>query len=91
MALALLHHLAIAKNIPLNMIADWLSPMSKYLLIEFVPKEDEKVKLLLQNREDIFDNYSADHFRSAFSKHYEFIREEVIGGSKRILYLLKRK
>jgi len=90
LALALVHHLAIAKNIPLRMILEWLKPMGEFLLIEFVPKEDEKVQLLLLNRADIFADYSADHFRTLCAVHYTILREALIPGSQRILFLLKR-
>lgn len=90
-ALALVHHLAISNNVPLSMIADWLRPMGKYLLIEFVPKEDEKVQLLLQHREDIFSEYSLQHFKEVFNDHYTILRESTIGNSKRVLFLLKQK
>jgi ribosomal protein L11 methylase PrmA len=90
MALALVHHLAIAHNVPLPMIAGWLQPMAGYLLIEFVPKEDEKVQLLLRNREDIFADYSLPAFKEVFGRHYSILREEVIGNTGRVLFLLKR-
>ena len=91
MALALVHHLAISHNVPLSMIAGWLQPMGKYLLIEFVPKEDEKVQLLLQHREDIFKDYSLLHFKESFGLHYSLLREEKIGNTNRVLFLLKQK
>lgn len=91
MALALIHHLAIAKNIPLPIIANWLQPMGEHLIIEFVPKDDEKVKLLLQNRKDIFDRYSLDHFKAAFAPAFKIVREEKVGNTNRILFLMKRK
>jgi hypothetical protein len=91
MALALVHHLAIANNVPLAMIAEWLQPMGKYLLIEFVPKEDEKVQLLLQNREDIFTDYTLLYFKNIFEKYYSVVREERIGDTSRVLFLLKQK
>ena len=91
LALALVHHLAIANNLPLTMIADWLKPMGQYLLIEFVPREDEKVQLLLQNRKDIFFNYDINAFREAFERHYEILREEKIGNTPRSLFLMKLK
>jgi len=91
LALALVHNLTIAKNIPLRMILEWLKPMGEYLLIEFVPKEDENVQLLLQNRTDIFNDYTPDYFRTLCTVHFTIIREELIPGSKRILFLLKRK
>ncbi|MBK7434597.1 MAG: SAM-dependent methyltransferase [Chitinophagaceae bacterium] len=90
MALALIHHLAIGLNLPLSMIAEWLLPMGPYLLIEFVPKEDEKVQGLLRNREDIFDGYDLADFRKVFAERYSLLREEPIGNTGRILFLFKR-
>lgn len=90
LALALVHHLAIACNVPLGLIANWLAPMSNYLLIEFVPKQDEKVQLLLQNRQDIFDDYTQTNFEAVFSKHFKIILQEKINGTDRILYLMKK-
>jgi hypothetical protein len=91
MALALVHHLAIANNVPLNLIAAWLKPMGEMLIIEFVPKSDEKVKLLLQNREDIFADYHVENFKHIFTSHYEILKEEKVGDTDRILFLMKRK
>ena len=91
LALALVHHLAIGANVPLSFIAKWLSEMSEYLIIEFVPKSDEKVKLLLQNREDIFDEYNIAAFKNIFSEYYNFQLEERVGDTNRILFLMKIK
>lgn len=91
MALALVHHLAIAKNVPLPLIANWLQQMGEYLIIEFVPKEDEKVKLLLQNRADIFDSYSLEQFKANFEKHFHILQEEQVGNTGRRLFLMKRR
>lgn len=90
MALALVHHLAIASNVPLTFIASWLASMGNYLLIEFVPKTDEKVKLLLQNREDIFNDYTVEDFEQIFSKEFQILLQEKISGTERILYLMKK-
>ena len=53
MALALVHHLAISNNVPLKSIAEFLASIAKSLIIEFVPKSDERVKILLATRRDI--------------------------------------
>lgn len=91
MALALVHHLAIARNIPLAMVAQLFAGIAgRWLLIEFVPKEDEKVKLLLQNREDIFPSYTTGGFESAFEEHFTVEKKEEIGESGRTLYLMKK-
>ncbi|MDA0093657.1 hypothetical protein OFR75_01135 [Brachyspira hyodysenteriae] len=50
MALALIHHLAISNNVPLTYIAEYFSSLAKYLIIEFVPKEDSQVHKLLLTR-----------------------------------------
>ncbi|MBK7557109.1 MAG: class I SAM-dependent methyltransferase [Chitinophagaceae bacterium] len=91
LALALVHHLAIAKNVPLHLIAAWLQPMGEHLIIEFVPKTDEKVKLLLQNRKDIFDKYDLENFKTIFANTYQVVKEEKVGNTDRVLFLMKRK
>ena len=87
--LALIHHLAISANLPLEKIALWLKEAGHYIIIEFVPKSDDRVQLLLKNREDIFSEYSIERFRDIFSRHFDFLREEKIGDTERVLFLLK--
>ena len=90
-ALALIHHLAIGKNIPLDLLADYFNKIAPELIIEFVPKEDPKVQELLKNREDIFNNYTADFFEKEFSLYFEIIKTATIPGTSRRLYRMKRK
>ena len=91
MALALIHHLAISNNLPFDNVAKFLSRLGKWLIIEFVPKEDSKVKKLLSHREDIFDHYTENDFEQSFGK-YLFIKDkQAIEDSKRILYLMANK
>ena len=47
-ALAFEHHLAIAKNIPLENLIDWFLSIAPKGLIEFVPKEDDTIKAYLR-------------------------------------------
>jgi len=91
MALALIHHLAIGNNTPLSMIADWFRSLGKWLIIEFVPKEDLQVQKLLSSRVDIFDNYTGYHFEHAFSKYYDIKEKKRIEQSCRTLYLFQAK
>src|SRR4029079_19701664 len=62
MALALIHHLAISKNVPLPAVADFFRQLGESLIIEFVPKQDPQVRRLLQNREHIFNDYHQQGF-----------------------------
>lgn len=91
LALALIHHLAIAQNIPLGYIASLFSQFSNYLIIEFVPKEDSQVKKLLMNREDIFSGYTQEGFEKAFKEFFKIKGVRPINDSKRILYLMEKK
>jgi hypothetical protein len=91
MALAVIHHLAIGRNMPLPRVAELLAATGKHVLIEFVPKSDSKVKILLASRRDIFDEYDAEHFEAAMTKHFKLVRAEPIKHSERTLYLYKRK
>ena len=90
MALALIHHLAISNNLPFDKIAEYFSQLSKWLLIEFVPKDDDKVQIMLKNRIDIFNFYTIDDFEKSFSKYFKVERKDKIEMSKRTLYLMKR-
>ncbi len=91
MALALIHHLAISNNVPLAEVADYFSRLAKYLIIEFVPKEDSQVQRLLVSRKDIFDNYNQAGFESAFGQHYDLLQAAKVKNSKRTIYLFKAK
>ena len=92
MALAPVHHLCISNNIPFSMIGSYLAKICKSLIIEFVPKEDSKVQILLRNRKDIFPWYNQKTFEGEFSKYFRILRRDPIGSkSPRILYLMVRK
>lgn len=92
MALALVHHLSISNNLPFKHIADLFSCLSKrYLIVEFIPREDSKVQLLLKNRENAFPNYTEEIFRDNLSKWFKLIDRKVLKPSKRTLYLWEKK
>lgn len=91
MVLALVHHLAISNNVPLEQIAALLQSLSPYLIIEFVPKEDSQVKKLLATREDIFPSYTQDGFEEAFKKYFTIAKQKTVQDSARTLYLMCRK
>lgn len=91
MALALVHHLAIANNVPLRRVAEHLSKLGERLIIEFVPKADEKVQQLLATRVDIFPNYTRAGFEADFRERFDIERVEEIPGSERVLYLMRAR
>lgn len=91
LALALVHHLAISNNVPLDKIASFFAKLCRWLIIEFVPKDDPKVQKLLATREDIFLDYTRQGFEDAFGRSFVIKRSEPIRNSKRILYLMEKR
>lgn len=91
LVLALVHHLAIGKNIPFEKIAAFCSGIGNYLVIEFIPKQDEKIQLLLSEKKDIYTMYNEQQFLLAFEKYFQLLNRQPIGESGRILFLMKRK
>jgi hypothetical protein len=89
LALALIHHLAVGGNVPLPQLAATLRGLCSWLAVEFVPKSDPKVGVLLASREDIFPDYTQDGFERAFDPLFTVERAELIKGSERTLYLMK--
>jgi ribosomal protein L11 methylase PrmA len=91
LALALIHHLVIGRNIPLPALAAYFHRVSPQLIIEFPPKKDEKVKQMLSSRPDIFLDYDQEHFETAFSTYFTIADQIKIPGTERILYRMIRK
>lgn len=89
LALALIHHLVIARNVPLERLVDELARLARDAVVEFVPKQDPKVAELLATREDIFSDYDEDRFEAAVSRRFDITRRQPLPDSPRTLYLLR--
>ncbi len=92
MALAVIHHLALSKNIPLSFISRLFAEITEqHLIVEFVPKDDPKAQLLLAGKGDIFPGYSQAHFEAAFQEHFFIEQQTALAFSLRTLYLMRKK
>ncbi len=91
LALALIHHLAIGNNVPLDKAARFFVRTGRHLLIEFVPKSDSQAQRLLVTREDIFDAYTREEFERAFGETFFIRRRITLAGSDRTLYVMERR
>jgi ribosomal protein L11 methylase PrmA len=89
LALALVHHLAIGNNVPLDRIARFLREMGDWLIVEFVPKSDSQVKRLLASRPDIFSGYTQPDFETAFRRYFHIVDSAAVPDSERTLYLMQ--
>lgn len=91
LCLALVHHLAIANNVPFGKMALFLSRLCRFLVLEFIPKDDSQVQRLLATREDVFPTYTKESFEKEFSHYFNILDSVFIKDSKRSLYLFKKK
>ena len=89
LALALIHHLAIANNVPLARLADFFHQAGRWLVIEFVPKEDSQVQVLLASRKDIFPDYTREGFEDAFEEFFDIHEAIPIQNTARVIYLME--
>ena len=90
-ALALIHHLAIANNLPFNRIACFFGKICNWLLVEFVPKSDSQVKKMLSARTDIFPGYTQPDFEAEFQRSFEIRHAVRIADSERTLYCMRNR
>ncbi len=91
MMLALIHHLAIANNIPLVRVAEFARSICSWLIIEWVPKDDPQVQRLLRNRVDIFDAYTQEWFEIEFGRFFTISDSKPVGADGRVLFLLEAR
>jgi len=90
LALGLIHHLAIGNNVPWDRLAAFFARLGRQLIVEFIPRTDSQVRLMLAGREDIFAQYEAAAFERAFRRHFEFAAATPIPGSLRTIYHMRR-
>lgn len=91
LALALVHHLAIGRNVPLESIADWLATIAPQALIEFVPPEDPMAAALLDATEHPHADYHQDGFERSLQRRWHVLDVVPLAESDRIVYRLERR
>ena len=91
LALALVHHLAIAHNLPLPRIAEFFARLARALVIEFVPKGDSQLQRMLATRDDIFDRYTATDFEAAFDRWFTIEQVVPVRDAERVMYVMRRR
>jgi len=92
LALAVIHHLSIGRNVPLPFIAaEFARITSNYAIIEFIPRQDPQLQTLLENKKDIYSHYTEANFTASFSKYFQLIRMHQCQDSERKLFLWQKK
>lgn len=89
-ALAVVHHLSIGRNVPLPWVVEWLVGLAPRGVIEFVPKSDPMIQHMLQLRADIFPDYRRDQFENLLGARAGIVRRLELSGGGRTLYEYQR-
>ena len=90
LALAFEHHLAIAKNIPLEDVINWITSLAPKGIIEFVPKNDETIQSMITLKGDIFPNYNLENFKRFLSNNTKITSEKIVSKSGRTLFFFEK-
>jgi ribosomal protein L11 methylase PrmA len=90
-ALALVHHLAIGRNIPLDRLVDWLLSLASQGVVEFVPKSDPMTQRLLALRKDVFADYSIEAFGALLAARARIVETRPITDAGRTLFVYDRR
>jgi predicted RNA methylase len=89
LVLALVHHLALTKMIPFELITDMVYEFSnRFVLIEFIEKSDRKVSQLLQNNPRYYP--SKVEFELIIQQKFKLLKKKTLDKSVRTLYLLEK-
>jgi hypothetical protein len=90
LALALIHHVVLGANLPLDDFVDGLAALGGDLVIEFVHKDDPMVVKLLLNKEDRYADYDRGRLEAALARHWTIAQRRELASGTRTLYFARR-
>ena len=86
LCLALVHHLAITANVPLDEILSWLGSLGGRVVIEFVERNDPMVQRLLANKAIEHADYSGETFEALLARRFSVAGRVQLPSGTRTLY-----
>lgn len=91
MMLAVLHHLLLMDQVPLEKIAALAARLTRrHLVLEWVPQADPMFQSLLRGRNALYAGLTAERMQNAFCSHFSVkTRCELSNG--RVLFLLEKR
>lgn len=84
-ALAVIHHLVIGSNVPMERALGWLIERAPRGIVEFVPIDDPMVQTLLAGRRGFTHPYSEELFNSVLQSKARVVRSEIVSQTGRRL------
>ena len=92
LALALLHHLLVSGNLCLTAACELLADITEqYLLLEFVPPEDDMFRRLARFRDVNLNDVTLANCRCVFQRRFAILREQPLPHSRRVLLWMKKR
>ncbi len=92
MMLAVVHHMLVSERVPLREIIGLAAELSKeFLLIEFVPPEDEMFRQIAHGRDALFRYLTREFFEATVGEYFELVLRSPLEGTARWLYLLRKR
>jgi SAM-dependent methyltransferase len=86
--LAVIHHILLSSQIPLDRIAALAARITtRNLIIEWVPPTDPKFIEVLRGREAIYTHITESAFRNAFAPHFTVEREATLGNGRILFHM----
>ncbi len=90
-ALAVVHHICISSNIPLEFFVAFLRKIASCGVVEWVDPSDSMVQFMLRNRANIFNEYTWENFKTLLEKYFSILQVVDVQNSTRKLCLLGKK
>jgi ribosomal protein L11 methylase PrmA len=90
LALALVHHLALGRNIPIDRVVDWIMGQAPQGIIEFPLPDDPQVKKLSRFKGQLLPGYTLAAFIDAVGRRGRIVRQSALSGSGRTLLWYQR-
>lgn len=91
LCLALIHHLVITANVPMEEAIQWLAGLGASLVIEFPTRQDPMVQRLLRNKRDIYADYDLPVFERVLAEAFVVERRTELRSGTRVLYFATPK
>jgi len=92
LALAVVHHLSITANVPIEEIISWFHSLDASLVVEFVDRDDPMAERLLSaKRPGANRDYSRETFEKALHASFEVSETTALPSGTRVLYRAQPK
>jgi hypothetical protein len=91
LCLALVHHLALGANVPLEEVVAWLGSLGAPLVVEFADRADPMVRRMLADKPLPGRTYSTEHFETCLEGETR-VRERIMleSGTRTLYYAVPR-